>query len=150
MTSRARGDTAVVVLGSCAAIARNALAPSPDVAGLVTVSVDGQPGSSPTAEQLEGFFATDAGRAALARDGQADSVEILGTLRRDDLLFLHASDDSAGPGTDTDIWRALFDLEGRFISVSLYGLIDEPISESEGLATLTAQIDSLRAANDDL
>lgn len=147
-TSRARGDHAVVVLGSCAAIAGNVLAPRPDVEGLVTVSVDAEGGALPSAEQLAGFFGTEAGRAALARDGRAESVEILESQADDDMLILHAADRSAAPGTDPGIWRALFDMEGRFISVSLYGLVDQPIDRSEGLATLSAQVDTLRAAND--
>ena len=144
--SRARGDTAVVVLGSCAAIGRDARAPRPDVPGVVTVSVDGA--AAPTTDELQGFFGTDAGRATLARDGRAESVEILETRREDDLLYLRAADRSAAPGTDPRTWRALFDLGGHFVSVSLYGLRDRPIARDEGLATLSAQVNELRAVND--
>ncbi len=147
-TSRARDDHAVVVLGSCAAIAGNVLAPRPDIEGLVTVSVDTEVGASPSTEQLEGFFGTDAGRAALARDGRPESVKILETQTEDDILILHAADKSAPPGTDPEVWRALFDLQGRFISVSLYGLVNRPIGRDEGLAALSAQVDTLREAND--
>ena len=147
-TTRADAGTAVVVLGSCAAIAGNDGAPRPDVEGLVTISVDTDGGVSPSADQLEGFFDTEAGRAALARDGRAESVDIIETRRSDDLLFLHAADRSAAPGTDPKVWRALFDLEGRFISVSLYGLVDRPIDRDEGLAALSAQVKALRAVND--
>ena len=44
-------------------------------------------------------------------------------------------------------WRALFDLEGRFVSVTLYGLQNQPIEPDDGLATLEAQVDQLIAAN---
>lgn len=145
-TSRADGDTAVVVLGSCAAIARNALAARPDVPGVVTVSVDSA-GAPPSADALETFFATDAGRAALARDGRAQSVEILETQREDGLLYLRTADQSAAPGTAPETWRALFDLDGHFVSVSLYGLIGNPIDRDDGMETLTRQVDELRAAN---
>ena len=148
ITTRSDDDAAVVVLGSCAALAENVRAPSPDVPGLVTVSVDSDDGgAAPTADQLESFFGTDAGRAALARDGRAESVEILETRRREDLLILRAEDRSAAPGTDPEVWRALFDLEGRFISVSLYGLEDQPIESEDGLATLSEQVATLRAVN---
>lgn len=147
-STSADGATAVVVLGSCAAISRNALAPRPDVPGVVTVSVESEAGASPSAEQLESYLLTEQGRAALARDGRAGSVDILETRRQDDLLFLHSKDRSALPGASSDTWRVLFDLDGRFISVSLFGLSDRPIGRREGLATLIAQIAELRAAND--
>ena len=147
-SSRAKGTTAVVVLGSCAAIARNALAPRPEVPGVVTVSVESEAGPSPTTEELETFLLTAQGRAALARDGRSSSVQILETRREDDLLYLHSQDRNAAPGAAHDTWRALFDLDGRFVSVSLFGKMDRPIARSEGLATLEAQVDQLKAAND--
>jgi len=147
-SSKARGETAVVVLGSCAAIGRNALAPQPDVAGVVTVSVESQAGPSPSIDALEAFFQTDSGRAALARDGQPGSIEILETQQEDGLLYLHAEDKSTPSGASPETWRALFDLDGRFVSVSLFGAPDSTIGRSAGLATLEAQVDELRAVND--
>lgn len=148
-TTRASGDAAVVVLGSCAAIAGNAFAPRPKVPGVVTVSIERAVGAIPPASDLEAFFATDAGRAALARDGRAESVRILETRREDGLLFVHAEDRSAGsvPGVSTDFWRALFVMDGRFVSVSLVGLTAKPIARRDGLATLEAQVDELKTAN---
>ena len=148
-TTRATADTAVVVLGSCAAIARNAFAPRPAVPGVVTVSIEGEAGDVPPAVVLEQFFGTDAGRAALARDGRADSVTILETRRSRDTFFIHAEDSGSAqmPGAATDYWRALFDMDGRFVSVSLVGLSNKPIGSADGLATLQAQIDRLKSAN---
>lgn len=146
-TTRASGDAAVVVLGSCAAIAGDAGAPRPEVPGVVTVSIEAEGEVTPSVEALERYLTTEAGRAALARDGRAASVRILETRREGDLLFLHSADRSATPGTAADTWRALFDLDGRFISVSLFGLRDRPIGRREGMATLEAQVDELIAAN---
>lgn len=145
--SRAGGDTSVVVLGSCAAIGQNALAPRPDVPGVVTVSVERDALGVPSPDDLERFFVSEAGRATLARDGQADSVEILETRTDDGRLLLHIRDRSALPGASSSTWRALFDLGGRFVSVSLYGLSDQPIESKAGLQTLEAQVDRLIAAN---
>ncbi len=146
-SSRARGDTAVVVLGSCAAIGQNALAPRPDVPGVVTVSVERDALGAPTPEELESFFGSDAGRAALARDGQSASVEVLETRTGDDRFILYTDDKSALPGASTSMWRALFDLGGRFVSVSLYGLSDQPIPAGAGFEALDQQVDELIAAN---
>ncbi len=146
-TSRAGGGTIVVVLGSCAAIAREPAAPRPSVPGVVTVSVESEPGSVPDGETLQKFFVSDDGRAALARDGQAESVAILETRLEDDLLYLHAADTSAAPGASNEIWRALFGLGGRFVVVSFYSRLEDAIEAEDGLNTLAAQVARLRAAN---
>lgn len=147
-TTQTTADAAVVVLGSCAAIAGNALAPRPSVPGVVTVSVDGVAAGVPPTEALEQFFATDTGRAALARNGKAESVTILESKRQGDLLLLHTEDRSAASSQAEDYWRALFGVNGRFVTVSLVGLSDEPISRDQGLATLTEQVRRLKSAND--
>jgi len=145
--SRAQGDTAVVVLGSCAAIGQNALAPRPDVPGVVTVSVEQGTAGAPSPTELEDFFVSDQGRAALARDGQSDSVNILQSRASEDRFVIHTEDRSALPGASPLTWRALFGLGGRFVSVSLYGSKDQPIEPEDGLATLEAQVDELIAVN---
>ncbi len=148
-TTRTDGETSVVVLGSCAAIAGNAFAPSPDVPGVVTVSVENEPGAVPPPDLLESFVGSEAGRSALARDGSAASVQILETRRNGELLLIHVSDSSKPnvPGAAFEYWRALFGLDGRFVTVSLMGLSERPIDEASGFATLEAQIDRLKSAN---
>lgn len=145
--SRPSDETAVVVLGSCAAIGQNALAATPDVPGVVTVSVEKPGAIAPTPEQLETFFVSETGRATLARDGKASSVEILETRADEDRLILYMADQSALPGASPRTWRALFELGGRFVSVSLYGLEDQPFEPDDGRAALEAQVDHLILAN---
>lgn len=141
------GATPVVVLGSCAALAQDAKAPRPDVPGVVTVSVE-QPGiPAPEPAHLETYFASDAGRAALAQDGEAGSIEIVETRMEEDRLVLQLTDKSALPGTAPTSWRGLFGLGGRFVSVALYGLADTPLEGEDGFAALEAQIARLIAAN---
>ena len=147
MTTQATPDAAVVVLGSCAAIAGNLLAPRPDVPGVVTVSVDGVGEGVPSAAALEQFFSSDLGRAALARDGRPESVTILESRRQGELLFLHTEDRSATEAQAEDYWRALFGVNGRFVTVSLVGSADQPIPRDQGLATLAAQVQRLKSAN---
>ena len=148
-TSRLRAATPVVVLGSCAAIARNARAPRPDIPGVVTVSVDDQAGGLPSPEVLEQFVASDAGRAVLARDGRPESVEILETRQQSDLFLIHVEDRSGkqAPGAAQRYWRALFELDGRFVTLSLVSPDDQPIDAEAGFDTLVAQASRMRAAN---
>lgn len=146
-TTRPGAETSVVVLGSCAAISGDAKLPQPDIPGVVTVSVEAEPGTLPDSETLEKFFASDAGRAALARNGKAESVSILDTRAEDGLLFLHAFDNSAAPGTSNEVWRALFGLGGRFVAVSFHTLLEDSIDSEDGLNALAAQVRELRSAN---
>lgn len=145
--SRTKGDTAVIVLGSCAAIGQDALAPRPDVPGVVTVSVEQGSATAPSPAELEDFFVSDQGRAALARDGQPESIDILQSRTSEDRFVIQTEDSSALPGASPLTWRALFGLGGRFVSVSLYGAQDQPIEPEDGLATLEAQVDELIAVN---
>ncbi|MEO9826960.1 MAG: hypothetical protein ABJF50_21380 [Paracoccaceae bacterium] len=146
-SSQSGGATSVVVLGSCAAIGRDADAPRPEVPGVMTVSVESAGLQAPPADALEAFFGTDDGLAVLARDGNAESVRLLESKRDGELLYLHAEDATVLPGTSPDYWRALFDLKGRLVSVTLLGIAGRPISSAEGLAALQSQIEQLIAAN---
>ncbi len=146
-TSRAGGETTVVILGSCAAISGDAFMPRPDVPGVVTVSVESEAGGPPDSAALETFFTSEAGRAALAQDGDSASVDILEMRREEGLLYLHASDTSAAPGASNEIWRALFDISGKFVAVSFYSRLEDAIDPQDGLATLSAQVEELRRAN---
>ncbi len=147
-TTRTGGDASVVVLGSCAAIAQDAFLPRPLVPGVVTVSVEDTATGVPPTDTLEAFLVTEPGRAALARDGRATSIDILETRRSGETLYLHAVDRSGWPRSlAQDYWRALFDIDGRFVTVSLVGLTTKPISRDDGLATLDAQIERLFDVN---
>lgn len=138
----------VVVFGSCAAITKEAAPDPSDVPGVITVSVDNTASGTAPADVLDAYFATERGRAALARDGRAESVRILETRQSGDALFLHAIDRSGVPfNAAEDYWRAIFDLGGRFVTVSLVGLADDPIDRATGLRTLQAQVNRIRAAN---
>ncbi|MEM7753713.1 MAG: hypothetical protein AAF230_09880 [Pseudomonadota bacterium] len=146
-TSLPGGATTVVVLGSCAAISGDGLQARPDVPGVLTISVEAEGGGLPDSETLANFFASDAGRATLARNGEAESVAILDSVREEGLLYLHASDESVLPGASNEIWRALFGLDGRFVAVSFYSRLEDGIDAEDGLATLAAQVEQLRQAN---
>lgn len=148
-TTRTDGATSVVVLGSCAAISGNAFLPRPAVPGVVTVSVENAAGAVPPMDVLKSYVASDVGRATLARDGSAGSVEILESRQTDELLLIHVDDASRReiPGVASDYWRALFGLDGRFVTVSLVGLSTQPIGSRAGFEALREQAARIVAAN---
>ncbi|TCP40610.1 hypothetical protein [Rhodovulum marinum] len=135
-------EGAFVLMASCAAISGRRNAPVPATDALLTASVAANPGPGGTPEDralvLARFFASDEGRAALARDGRAASVEVVEMFDRDGLFVLRARDRSAGLGAGlrNDYWRAIFDVNGRIVTASVVGFDDRPISDKAGLAVL--------------
>lgn len=151
--TRARLQPAFVMLASCAAVSRNVDAPSPTVPALLTATVADETAPRPASQietaALRAFFASDAGRAALARDGRSDSVEIIEMFRRSDVFFIHANDTSTDQQDNLreDYWRAIFDVNGRTVSASLFVFRNRPISDDAGLSTLDEFTDRIRAAS---
>ena len=152
-TTATRDSTtgAFVLLGSCASIANTAVARAPTTPGMLTASVSGTSGSAISASlgQLEAFFTSEAGRAALARDGRASSVRILQTRRKGQAFYIHVRDKSenAIQGLSQDYWRGLFDVQGRIVTVSVVGFDHKPMSDATGLATLNAFAARIRTEN---
>lgn len=141
-----RRETSVVVLGSCASLGGDVAAP---LDGIVTVTVGSEGGAPPGAVALESFFATEGGRAALALDGRAESVKVIESRREGDRLYLNSADESTTrpEALSKESWRALFGLEGRFVSVSFVSPSNRPAPREAGLRTVAAQVDALFAAN---
>ncbi len=141
---------AFILLGSCASISGRALAPAPPRPALLTASIsasDVQIG--PVLERLPAYFASPAGRAVLARDGNAGSVELLESRLEGDLLLLHARDESPNriSGLEPEYWRALFDLNGRLITLSIHEFEGKPLPDGTALRTLRAFAERLRQIN---
>lgn len=140
--SRERGESSFVLLASCAAISGDATIPRPLFPALLTATVTPKPpGTGPVAEQgaaLERYFATPQGRAAMARDGTPESVEIVETLSRDGLFIVHARDrtTAADDAMTPDRWRAIFDLNGQIVSASATTTDNRPFSRAAGLALI--------------
>ncbi|MDU8944445.1 hypothetical protein [Ovoidimarina sediminis] len=142
---------AFVLLGSCAAISRNASAPRPLTPGLLTVTVSDAPvplSDDQIGTALGRFFNTPEGRAILSRSGNANAVDILDTDVSQNALILHFTDESVAQlGLSPEHWRALFRLDGRLVTVAVSGFDDLPMTSSEGLATLRSMTDQIRAAS---
>ncbi len=148
--SRLNGDSAFVVLASCASITQDAGAAAPRVPGLLTASVakeaDGA-GLLAADGVLEGFLASDAGRAAMARDGRAASVQVLDMRRGDGAVLIRLRDTSQAElaGVEDVYWRGLTDLNGRLVTISVVSFAEQPLGADEGLATLRAFLARIRA-----
>ncbi len=142
-TTATRDDArgAFVLLASCASISGSARQPKPDHPAILTATVAAEESGRPIADstdRLKAFFTSDAGRAALSKNGKAESVTVLSTSANDGVFYLHARDKSGAlvSGAGEDYWRAMLDVKGRVVSASLVGVNNQPISDDAALATL--------------
>ena len=148
-SSRLRGQTAFVLLGGCAVLSGDDHDEVPTFPGILTASVDQRGFGTATPETLDKlakFVTTTDGRAVLARDGRAESVNVLGVLRDNSAVLIHLQDESGFqiPGIEATYWRGLFELNGRLITASVLGFKDHPLPAREGLTTLQAFLARIR------
>lgn len=145
----ARG--AFVLLGSCRSISGSSfLAQAPPLRAVLTAAVSAGSGGASIAgntARLSRFFRSRAGRAALSRSGNPETVRVLSERVHDNAFILHARDVSAFPGhaVSPDYWRALFDLNGHIVTLSVIGVPQAPFTDTAALDTLEAFIARVRA-----
>lgn len=143
---------AFVLFANCAALSNNPAAPQPAAPVVLTVAVSGAAPTTPLAEsfpQMQAFFASDAGRAALSRSGRAGSVEVLETQISDGMLLIKLSDRSqaGGPPVADEYWRAITGIGGRILSLSVLPLRERPVDDARQRALIEAFAARIRAAN---
>lgn len=149
--SKLGGDSAFVVLASCSSITRDPSLSPPGAYGLLTASVakeaGGGTGLLADPEVLERFLASQAARAALARDARAGSVTILDLVRQEDAMMIRLRDTSQSElvGVDDVYWRGLTDVNGRLITIAVVSFAERPLGAEVGLATLRAFLARIRA-----
>ncbi len=147
--SKVAGKSAFVVMASCASITGVAEAGTPLFPALLTAAVTRTEvgGPLPDAAELKTFVASEAGRAALARDGRAASVDILESQRNDDAFLIRLRDRSHGGVENVDevYWRGLAVLNGQLLTISVLSFPDAPLTANQGLATLRAFLARIRA-----
>ncbi|MDJ0858833.1 MAG: hypothetical protein QNJ03_07130 [Dinoroseobacter sp.] len=150
-TLRDEEEGAFVLLGNCAAIARAPRQPQPEVRALLTAAVQelGSVSIRDQGAEVAEFLKTEDGRALLSRSGDASSVGILNTRKSGDVLYLHAYDKSPGyaPGMSSEQWRAMLDIEGAIVSLTVLGFEDDPLSADAGMATVREFASIIRREN---
>ncbi|GAB4386991.1 MAG: hypothetical protein Kow0045_16610 [Albidovulum sp.] len=149
--SRETGSGAFVLFGSCAALAGSPLAGQPEKPALLTASVapalSGE-GLETRLDELAAFFRSDAGRAALSRDGRAGSVTIAAMERARGVLYIRLVDRSAAAQkVEPGYWRAAFAMRGRLVTLSAMSLADRPVADRDLRRTLDRFIARIRRDN---
>ena len=150
-SSRERATGSFVMLGSCATLHGAGSGPPRPAVLTALVSPPSDPPLVPSVAELERFFRSDAGLAALAHDGDPDSVTLLRIDARDPILFLKLRDSSTDRPADLSdgSWRAIFPLRDRLVALSVAGHADLPVGDAELRRTLDRFVAALRAANPD-
>lgn len=145
-----RAAGSFVMLGSCATLF-GADQPAPADPAVLTalVSPPSTPPQRPTPAQLEQYFRSDPGKAALSHDGNAEAVTLLKIVPLGDALYMSVRDRSAGRPSDLSdrSWRAVFPLADRLIALSVTEHTDRPISDTEMRATLGEFVEAVKRAN---
>ena len=149
-SSRDRAAGSFVMLGSCATLF-GADQPAPADPAVLTalVSPPSTPPQRPSPAQLEQYFRSEAGKAALSHDGQAGTVTLLKIVPLGDALYMNVRDKS--PGRPSDLsdrsWRAVFPLADRLIALSVTEHSDRPISDTDMRTTLGKFVEAVMRAN---
>lgn len=148
--TRDRADGVFVMLGDCTRL-YNTGSESPDASAVLTALVSGPSDQvqRPSPAQLERFFRSEDGRAALSLDGDAATVIIDQTRIVDDvLIFLMRDASSARPeGLSDRSWRAVLTLRDRLVSLAVTPHLEEPLPDDDGRQLLDAFIAAMLATN---
>ena len=145
---------AFVLLGSCAALSGNPRAPHPVRAAVLTAAVSGDDGGPPVAAllpDLPAFMRSPPGRAALARNGDPDTVTVVAARARDGALWLRVRDTGTGaiPAVEAEYVRVVFDLGPRIVTLSVMAPAGRRMGWEASEAVLEAFLRAVRRANPD-
>lgn len=149
--TRDRGPQAFVLLGNCAAITRSEEAPQPPIHAVLTATVR-ETNAIEVASQtalLAEFLRSETGRAMLSRAKEAETVTILDSFERGDVLYVHTRDTSPSyaPGMSAEHWRAFLDVDGRVVALAVLGFEADPLSAREGLAAARDFVTAIQRSN---
>lgn len=120
--SASRGPATVVLIGRCTDQGQV-------TAAVVSLTLGG-PGSAGVLvagpQALAAYFASQAGRKVLARDGDPDHVQIVAVQSAGRGVLLHLDDQEAGA-----YWRAITAIKGRLVTISASGVAGEPLTQTQ-------------------
>jgi hypothetical protein len=151
--SRDGASGAFVLLGSCASLTGSRAAGQPLRPAILTASAS--PSSGGGAEftsalpGLAQFFQSAAGRTALSRTGQAETVKVERVSAAGGVLYIRLSDSAVAreQGVDATYWRALLAIGDQIVTLSVLSPRQGPLSSAEQRAVLDKFVARMRASN---
>jgi hypothetical protein len=119
--------------------------------GLILVNVLAERGimDAIEARDLETYFQSDAGRAALSRKGDASRLTVLGTMSDDGIYYVHTQDSDGPiiPDTTDDQWRVFMVVADRLVSVSVVNFLDDQMEDGLVFAHMESIARRIKALN---
>jgi hypothetical protein len=146
--SKRSADQAFILLVDCGLLQGKAAA----VPAILIATIGRAEGGASVAQsfdQLQAFFTSDAGRAALAQSGHFADVELVKTFKTRSVFYVQARDlgSKAMPGGEGDFWRAVMDVGPRLVSLSVLPAPGETLNLALGEALIREFADVMRVAN---
>lgn len=148
---------AFVPFGACAALTRNPSDPSPKTPAFLAASVSVMPAAIASSDtdpealmtQARTFLESPAGRAALSRSGNADTVTVLDLKTASGVVKVLTRDSSGNrPDSLSDTtWRAFVPIGDKLVVASVTGFADSPIRKRNGLKKLDKFVSAIQGAN---
>lgn len=136
--SQTAGESAVMFIGRCS--------DSADVPAAAITATIGETGSASVmaagTDGLARYFASAEGRAALSRDGRAETVAVQEVLAGEGVVILHLNDAAIG-----EYWRAVLGIRGRLVTLAVTPPEGRPLTVPEGKLLLDRTIIALQRAN---
>ena len=137
-SARSQNDGAVVLMGRC-----NGRSQSLPAVISVTIGTAGSAGVMASGgAALAAFFQSTAGRTALSRTGQPETVQILAASENNGAFLLHVAETG-----QVDYWRAVFGLSGRLVTLSVQGTEGAMLNAAGGRRLLGVAITALQKSN---
>ncbi|MGR3493175.1 MAG: hypothetical protein ACU0DW_14045 [Shimia sp.] len=137
-------DRASVLLASCANLGAES---GPAIPGLLVITAS--PGTLGSPEVILSAVRDEGGVLALSRTGQEGTAALHGAKSTARAVYVNMSDVSPGapPMTDPRHWKAIMDMGGQGIVISVYGAQDGPLSGAAGEALARDAAQALLRAN---
>ncbi len=138
-------DSAIALIGRCAGKTR---APA-ILTAAVAEKGSGQGMNANSGPELNAFFRSTAGRAALSSTGDAKAVKVIEAVGSGDAFLIHLIDSSTArqAPTQAESWRAVLPVAGRLVTLSVTGTQTDPLPADKGRALLDAFVVAMRKAN---
>ncbi len=145
----------IVILGPCSPGDSATGQGSPAHKGLLiaSISADEKLAKAANSKTLSAYFRTKEGLKSLSRSGESATVEILGSLSKKGVYYVHTRDNAGPliPDTTAEQWRGFFVVSDRMVSVSLLNFVDNTIPDRIVFAQLeefAARIKSLNTSTE--
>jgi len=149
-SAEAHGGSGLGMIAPCSG-------PEPDRAeafpGLITVSVSAAPmfpdpdRRASALRELGDFLGSVPGKRMVSRGGSGRGVELRDLRQIGDALYVRVRESDGPAFMAPEFWRALFEVKGRMVLVSVSCLAEKPASAEQMLAILAAQVARIRAEN---